>query len=175
MGSGSLDEIVHAFNDESGKDVSQWTRDTSQALVDSREPENNWIDGVYDMIQSLRYEGYKIGIVTSDSEKGVTQFLEETHSKDAFDLVISTEAHAAEKPNPEVLKPLFDHYDVKPEDVAIVGDTNNDMKTKVNAKLGLAIGVLSGIAKKEELVDADYVIETAVSVPEVLKKYTQNN
>jgi hypothetical protein len=36
-----------------------------------------------------------------------------------------------------------------------------------------AIGVLSGIAKKEELVDADYVIETAVSVPEVLKKYTQ--
>ena len=46
----------------------------SQALVDSREPENNWIDGVYDMIQSLRQEGYKIGIVTSDSEKGVTQF-----------------------------------------------------------------------------------------------------
>ena len=42
------------------------------------------------------------------------------------------------------------------------------MKTKVNAKLGLAIGVLSGIAKRE-LVDADYVIETAVSVPEVLK------
>ena len=37
------------------------------------------------------------------------------------------------KNNPEVLKPLFDHYDVKPEDVAIVGDTNNDMKTKVNA------------------------------------------
>ena len=33
------------------------------------------------------------------------------------------------------------------------------MKTKVNAKLGLAIGVLSGIAK-EELVDADYVIES---------------
>ena len=43
MGSGSLDEIVHAFNDESGKDVSKWTRDTSQALVDSREPENNWM------------------------------------------------------------------------------------------------------------------------------------
>ena len=27
--------------------------------------------------------------------------------------------------------------------------------------------------KKEELVDADYVIETAVSVPEVLKVYTK--
>ena len=70
------------------KMFSKWTRDTSQALVDSREPENNWIDGVYDMIQSLRYEGYKIGIVTSDSERSDTIF-EETHSKDAFDLVIS--------------------------------------------------------------------------------------
>ena len=46
---------------------------------------------------------------------------------------------------------------------------NNDMKTKVNAKLGLAIGCIKWYRKKEELVDADYVIETAVSVPEVLK------
>ena len=77
------------------------------------------------------------------------QFLEDTNSKDAFDLVISTESHATEKPNPAVLNPLFDSYDVKPEDVVIVGDTNNDMKTKVNAELGLAIGVLTGIAKKK--------------------------
>jgi hypothetical protein len=33
-----------------GKDVSTWTRNTSQELVDTRVPENNWIDGVYDMI-----------------------------------------------------------------------------------------------------------------------------
>ena len=48
-----------------------------------------------------------------------------------------------------VLNPLFDSYDVEPEDVVIVGDTNNDMKTKVNLELGLAIGVLTGIAKKK--------------------------
>ena len=102
------------------------------------------------------------------------QFLEDTNSKDAFDLVISTESHAAEKPNPTVLNPLFDSYDVEPEDVVIVGDTNNDMKTKVNAELGLAIGVLTGIAKKEELVDLDVIIDTAVSVPEVLKQYIEN-
>ena len=174
MGSGSLDQIVDAFNNIADEDVSTWTRNTSQHLVDTRVPENNWIDGVYDMIKSLKNEGYNIGIVTSDSKKGALQFLEATNSKDAFDLVISTEAHAAEKPNPAVLKPLFDSYDVKAEDVVIVGDTNNDMKTKVNAKLGLAIGVLSGIAKKEELVDADVIVETAVSVPEVLKTYFEN-
>ena len=75
------------------------------------------------------------------------QFLEDTNSKDAFDLVISTESHAR-KSQIRVLNPLFDSYDVEPEDVVIVGDTNNDMKTKVN-QLGLAIGVLTGIAKKK--------------------------
>ena len=76
------------------------------------------------------------------------QFLEDTNSKDAFDLVISTESHAR-KSQIRVLNPLFDSYDVEPEDVVIVGDTNNDMKTKVNLELGLAIGVLTGIAKKK--------------------------
>ena len=36
------------------------------------------------------------------------------------------------KAKSRVLNPLFDSYDVEPEDVVIVGDTNNDMKTKVN-------------------------------------------
>ena len=46
--------MIKAFNNVVGKDVSTWTRNTSQELVDTRVPENNWIDGVYDMIQSLK-------------------------------------------------------------------------------------------------------------------------
>lgn len=110
--------------------------------------------------------------MTNGSEKGVIQFLEETHSRGMFDLIISIEAHATERSSSEVFKPLSDRYDVKPEDATVVGDINNSMKTKVDARLGLAIGVLSGTTKEEELVDADYVIETAVSAPEVLEKYT---
>ena len=79
----------------------------------------------------------------------MNQFLEETQSKSLFDLIISTETHAEEKPNPKVLAPLFDAYDVSPNQVAIIGDTANDMKTAINAKLGLGIGVLTGIAKEK--------------------------
>ena len=76
------------------------------------------------------------------------RFLEETQTRNLFDLVISTETHAEEKPHPKVLDPLFNAFDVEPEKVAIVGDTANDMKTAINAHLGLAIGVLTGVAKK---------------------------
>ena len=51
------------------------------------------------------------------------------------------------KPHPKVLDPLFNAFDVEPK-VAIVGDTANDMKTAINANLGLGIGVLTGVAKK---------------------------
>ncbi len=97
MGSGSLGEIIESFNGVTGKETSDWTRDTSQELIDSRVPENNWIDGVQETIQALRNEGYHIGIVTSDTKKGVDQFLEETQTRNLFDLVISTETHAEEK------------------------------------------------------------------------------
>lgn len=170
MGSGSLGEMIKSFDDVTGQDTSEWTRNTSQELVDSREPENHWIDGVYDTIVALRQDVYKIGIVTSDTNKGVTQFLEATQSKDLFDLVISTETHAEEKPSPKVLDPLFEAYDVKPEQVVIVGDTANDMKTAINAHLGLSIGVLTGIAKREELHEADVIIESAKEVKQVLDK-----
>lgn len=170
MGSGSLGEMIKSFDDVTGQDTSEWTRNTSQELVDSREPENHWIDCVYDTIVALRQDGYKIGIVTSDTNKGVTQFLEATQSKDLFDLVISTETHAEEKPSPKVLDPLFEAYDVKPEQVVIVGDTANDMKTAINAHLGLSIGVLTGIAKREELHEADVIIESAKEVKQVLDK-----
>ena len=170
MGSGSLGEMIKSFDDVTGQDTSEWTRNTSQELVDSREPENHWTDGVYDTIVALRQDGYKIGIVTSDTNKGVTQFLEATQSKDLFDLVISTETHAEEKPSPKVLDPLFEAYDVKPEQVVIVGDTANDMKTAINAHLGLSIGVLTGIAKREELHEADVIIESAKEVKQVLDK-----
>ena len=51
-----------------------------------------------------------------------------TNATSLFDIIISTEAHAYEKPNPKVLAPLFDNHDVAPNQVAIVGDTANDMK-----------------------------------------------
>ena len=171
MGSGSLGEIIESFNGVTGKETSDWTRDTSQELIDSRVPENNWIDGVQETIQALRNEGYHIGIVTSDTKKGVDQFLEETQTRNLFDLVISTETHAEEKPHPKVLDPLFNAFDVEPGQVAIVGDTANDMKTAINANLGLGIGVLTGVAKKEELYDADVIINSAKDVKQVIEQY----
>lgn len=170
MASGALDEMVRAFCDIAGQDVTKWAQSRSQTLVDNRVPENVLVEGIEETLETLKRQGYKMGIVTSDSKKGVEQFLEITKFDHFFDVVISTEANAVEKPNPEVLNPLFDHYDVAPQDVVIVGDTANDMQTGVNAKLGLKIAVLTGVGLEQEFTNADYIVETANDVVEILNQ-----
>ncbi|MGW7910896.1 HAD family hydrolase [Staphylococcus xylosus] len=170
MASGALNEMVQAFCDIAGQDVTEWAQSRSQILVDNRVPENVLVEGIEETLETLKRQGYKMGIVTSDSKKGVEQFLEITKFDHFFDVVISTEANAVEKPNPEVLNPLFDHYDVAPQDVAIVGDTANDMQTGVNAKLGLKIAVLTGVGLKQEFTNADYIVETANDIVEIINQ-----
>ncbi|MBF7019477.1 HAD family hydrolase [Staphylococcus sp. 18_1_E_LY] len=170
MASGALDNMVAAFNEIAGEDVTQWVQQRSQTLVDNRVPDNKWVEGAYQTLEHLQQQGYKMGIVTSDSKKGVDQFLDVTQSDRFFDVVISTEANAVEKPNPEVLKPLFDNYDVDPKDVAIVGDTANDIKTGKNAGLGLSIAVLTGVDIEESFAEADYIIPTMNEVIDIINQ-----
>lgn len=170
MASGALDNMVAAFNEIAGEDVTQWVQQRSQTLVDNRVPDNKWVEGAYQTLEHLQQQGYKMGIVTSDSKKGVDQFLDVTQSDRFFDVVISTEANAVEKPNPEVLKPLFDNYDVDPKDVAIVGDTANDIKTGKNAGLGLSIAVLTGVDVEESFAEADYIIPTMNEVIDIINQ-----
>ncbi|MCY1037228.1 HAD family hydrolase [Staphylococcus nepalensis] len=169
MASGALDEMVKAFCKIANQDVTQWAQQRSQTLVDNRVPENVLVEGINETLEILQQRGYKMGIVTSDSKKGVEQFLEYTQFERFFDIVISTEADAVEKPNPEVLSSLFYRYEVDPKDVAIVGDTANDIQTGVNAQLGLKIAVLTGVGLEEEFAKADYIFDNVNDIVDVLK------
>ena len=75
-----------------------------------------------------------------------------------------------------MLNPLFDAYDVSPDQVAIIGDTTNDMKTAVNAKLGFKYRSTNWYRKREELheADADVIIDSAKDVKQILDQYKNN-
>lgn len=170
MACGSLDEIIQNFNALAGEDVSAWTRKTSQYLIDHRVPEIKWIEGMVDALETLKAQGYRIGIITSDTKKGADQFIESTDTEAFFDCVISTESHAAEKPNPAVLNPLFaQEKGLKAEEIAIVGDNPNDIQTAINAGLGLSVAVLTGVGQAHEFKHADYVVEKAPEIIPILK------
>src|SRR5699024_4079207 len=157
----ALDEMIVAFCKIANQDVTSCAQQRSQVLVDNRVPENVLDDGISETLDTLKKRGYKLGIVTSDSKRGVEQFLEYTQFEHYFDIVISTEEDAVEKPVTAVLNPLFNRYDIEPENVAIIGDAANDIQTGINDKLGLKVAVLTGVGLKESFTKAGYTFEAA--------------
>ena len=68
------------------------------------------------------------------------------------------------------MKEFQNQFLLKPEEIAVVGDTYNDMLfAKQNG--GIAIGVLSGVSEEEDFEnEADYIIASIHELPELLDR-----
>ena len=59
MGSGSLD-MIKSFNKVTGEDTSDWARNTSQELVDTRVPENSGLKVYKRLFRNLETKVIKL-------------------------------------------------------------------------------------------------------------------
>ncbi|REI08852.1 HAD family hydrolase [Staphylococcus felis] len=167
MASGTLEDMIGIFNQFANQDTANWTSNRSQELIRQRVPENIMYTGVKEMLERLKNEGYHLGIVTSDNDEGVTQFLKQTDTEGLFECVISTNGDGYEKPDSRILQPLWDKG-IKKDEVIIVGDTDNDILTGKNAHLLLSIGVRTGLGQAAQFEEADFVIDSVNELPNVL-------
>lgn len=171
MASGTLDEMITVFNQYAEQDTTRFTQQKSQALIDTREPEVVFIDGVIATLKELKSAGYRLGILTSDNRTGMEYFFERTQLQHLFDSVISTNGDNFEKPDPRILEPLW-NQGVKGEHLIIVGDTDNDMKTGKNAQARYTVGVRTGLGNQAKFDDADIVLKDVTALPKFLSKET---
>ncbi|RZI00847.1 HAD family hydrolase, partial [Staphylococcus condimenti] len=67
---------------------------------------------------------------------------------------------------------LFEHVsDLRAEEIAIVGDSQNDIQSAINAGFVLSIAVLTGVGQAHELQHADYTVQSA---PEAVDIWVKN-
>ena len=168
MASGTLEDMVAVFNEFTDEDTSDYTAQKSQALIDTREPEVNVIKGVESMLHTLKSEGYRLGILTSDNRKGMQHFFDKTHFEPLFDIVISTNGDNFEKPDPRILQPLWERG-VQGKHLIFVGDTDNDMLTGKNVNAKQTIGVKTGLGSQATFQEADVIINDVTELPNILK------
>lgn len=119
---------------------------------------------VYDAEQTLaalREHGLTLGISTSDNEENTIVCLEETGLLKYFHYIGCPDDVKNPKPSGDILLDFSNRFGLKPEEVAVVGDTAVDIAFAKQNHAGLAIGVLSGAGGNEELTEkADYVLPT---------------
>jgi len=119
----------------------------------------------------LTSNGIKVGLATADTYQSAMHMVNKLNLNDCYDFFGSRDGVMKPKPNKDMCLKFCDIYGLKPHEVAIVGDSYNDMIFARNSG-AIGVGVLSGVSSKINLKDiADILIPSIDSLfdDEVLK------
>ena len=124
---------------------------------------------LHELFSRLRKRNIYLGLVTADSRSSTLTIMRELEITDYFDFVACGDDSRAEKPDPAAVEEFCRKFELTPDEVMFVGDTPTDMKTARNAGVGLAVGVLCGVGRREDLESlADVLVETPDEVLQLL-------
>lgn len=90
-------------------------------------------EGVVETIQTLKDQGYKLGIVTTKMRNTVQMGLELTNLEGLFETVITLDDVNNAKPHPEPIVKALNNLDAKASEALMVGDNTHDIEAGQNA------------------------------------------
>ena len=123
--------------------------------------------GIKELFKKLKDNGYLIGIVTNDCVATTRLFLKKMGAEEYVDFIRGEDSGTRKKPNPEAFRQFINEFSLKPEDVAVVGDSKADMKFASNSNAGYSIAVLTGSGDRKLLERmADKVYPTILDIAE---------
>lgn len=122
------------------------------------------------LIVNLKRERYAIGLATADTMISARECLKRLDIYSLFDYIGADDGEKIPKPHPHMFLEFQEQCSLKPSEIAVVGDTYNDMLFgKENG--GVAIGVLSGVCKKDDFCDkADYILPSVNELEPLLEQ-----
>lgn len=110
-------------------------------------------------LQKLSAMGLALGVATNDSEHNAHRHLDLIAISDLLPFVVGYDSGHGAKPEPGMVEAFADYTGCKTSEVAMVGDSINDLLAGKNAG-AIAVAVTSGIADGDELQPfADYVLQ----------------
>lgn len=129
------------------------------------------LPGVAETLAALARTGMIMGVATSDGTEGSKAALAAIGLAQYLPHVFGYDSVARPKPSPDIVYAFAAAAGVTPADIAMVGDNTHDMEMARAAKVGAAIGVLSGNGTREQLAPlADVVLDSVCDLPGWLEK-----
>jgi phosphoglycolate phosphatase len=126
--------------------------------------------GIRELLQKLQSEQVPIAVLTNkpqnSAEKAVNLYFSDIH----FISVNGVEPGCLMKPSPEVVVPVLDKFVLLPGNTLMVGDSDVDMDTAVNAGM-IGVGVSWGFRDVSLLLEhgAEYIVESPGEILEIVR------
>ena len=120
--------------------------------------------------RKLKSEGLLLGVMTNDAERGAQAHLAAAGILDLLDFVAGSDTGFGCKPAPEPLLAFAKKTGLKPDEIAMVGDSLHDLQAAQAAGM-MRIAVLTGVAKEDELKKhADLVLPSIANLLDLILK-----
>lgn len=116
-------------------------------------------EGVYETVERLRQQGYKLAIVTTKIRKTALMGLKLTGLDQFFDVVIGLDDVTKAKPDPEPLEKALAALGARKETAMMIGDSSYDVQAGKN--LGVPTAIVGWSIKGEEKIRSyqpDYIL-----------------
>lgn len=124
---------------------------------------------------ALRHAGYRLGVITNDTEGGARAQCAKLGFADHFDGIIGYDSGHGRKPAPGQILAFGAHHGIAPGEMAMVGDTTHDLIAARAAGV-IGIGVLSGFSTRAELEGhADHILTDISHLPGLLEQLAKRN
>lgn len=120
-------------------------------------------DGIPQLLDNLKINGYKLGIVTSKTRNEyTTDFAAPFALSDYFCIVICAEDAPRPKPSPEPLLAYLNASNINTDDAIYIGDTIYDSLCAQNAGLDFGLSAWGNAATQG--ISADYIFKSPADV-----------
>ncbi|NVM03785.1 MAG: HAD family hydrolase [Candidatus Helarchaeota archaeon] len=126
------------------------------------------IEGTPETLHFLNSKGYKIGLVTTSSQRDLAPKLGDL--KELFDVICTREDTKKMKPHPEPILKAANDLNIIPNMCVMIGDTPDDILAGQNAKVGCTVGVLTGFSSLEIFKEfkANLILKSVAEIPDNL-------
>lgn len=153
-----LREQMHLIDAQRADDLVEAYRAHNEPLHDALEP----CSGMLDVLQRLRDEGRRLGVVTAKRRSTVELAFAVLPLSDYFDVVVAAEDAVRHKPDPEPLLVALRRLGTGPGEAAYVGDSPFDIAAAKAAGVFAVAVTWGGIHSAESLrhEGPDAVVET---------------
>lgn len=122
------------------------------------------------LFDTLHQMKIKIGLATADTDTSVRRCFQKIGILEMFDFLGCDDGKLKPKPEKDMFEKFRGKFAMQPQEILVVGDTKNDM---IFAHIcgGTGIGVLSGLAKKEDFEgEADEILSSIGELPAYLER-----
>ena len=125
--------------------------------------------GMKEILEKLKSQGVLLSIYTGKGREAAIITLKKIGIYDFFDLIITGDEVKEHKPSPEGIEIFLEKFNLKKEDVIMVGDSPSDVKAAHAAGVKVASVLWDSLAKDHVLkMDSDFVFNTVAELKDFL-------